>query len=114
VTRPLAPDLISALEHFPISWTIEATEALGGSVSVAFTPLGGPGAGGPDDSTTWYGASWADTDAAATTRVFQLTVAGSDAAGHGAFPGIGDYTCWARYTDGVSVRIRAAGVLRFR
>lgn len=105
------PIIILPLERYPASWVLSSTTALDGSCEVGFTSDSEP-----DATTTFYAASWADTDATATSRVTQAVVAGSAVASGGdAFPGVGDYTAWVRYTDLTGmVRVRSAGLIRFR
>lgn len=105
----MADDLIAAAEHYPIDWDLTAPVELTGAVAVTFTRAGAP----PTADATWFAATWADPSPATTRRV-QLTVAGSAAADSGAFPGVGDFTTWLRYSDTSSVRIKQAGPLRFR
>lgn len=116
LTEPL---IIGPLERYPASWVISSTVDLLGSCAVAFTTGDEPGV-----AATFYPASWADTSAttAATnggttySRTTQCVVAGSAASGGAdAFPGIGDYVAWIRYTDlGGMVRVRSAGPIHFR
>lgn len=105
------PITILAVERYPASWKVSSTTGLNGSCQMGFT------AGtDPDASTTWYTASWADTDPTQLSRTTQVMVAGSVAVQAGdAFPGIGDYSSWVRYTDlAGNVRVRPAGLIRFR
>lgn len=105
----MADDLIAPEEHYPTLWLVQAAAPLTGAVAFAFTRAGAVPAAGA----TWFTGSWAEPDPA-STRTAQLVVAGSAAAQFGAHPGVGDFTVHVRYSDGASVRIRPAGVLRVR
>lgn len=113
------PLIIGSLERYPASWVVSSTVDLLGACAVTFT-----GGAEPDASAVFYDASWADTASTQTvingtraySRTTQCVVAGSASAATGdAFPGVGDYTAWIRYTDlGGMVRVRSAGLIRFR